>query len=168
MDVVSFGPACSGAGAFPAETPFVLDRPVDREMRYNAVSEHVAKFQIGQVVRHRHFPFRGIIFDVDPQFANNGEEWYESTWKKRGPARTSRSTTFAENDRTHYVAYVSEQNLVADESTVPLSHPDIPEWFGHDAARHLRAEKRASPTSRLLLWHRAMAAVVDWPSTVGA
>ncbi|WP_371310827.1 heat shock protein HspQ [Hyphomonas sp.] len=90
---------------------------------------HVAKFQIGQVVRHRHFPFRGIIFDVDPQFANT-EEWYESIPEEVRPRKDQPFYhLFAENDRTHYVAYVSEQNLMADDSTVPLSHPDIPEWF---------------------------------------
>ena len=30
----------------------------------------IARFGIGQVVRHRLFPFRGIIFDIDPEFAN--------------------------------------------------------------------------------------------------
>ena len=33
-----------------------------------------AKFAIGQVVKHRHFPFRGVVFDVDPEFSNT-EEW---------------------------------------------------------------------------------------------
>ena len=60
-----------------ASGPLLLDRPVDRDQRYNAVTQLEAKFQIGQVVRHRHFPFRGIIFDVDPVFANT-DEWYES------------------------------------------------------------------------------------------
>ncbi|MCA8903108.1 MAG: heat shock protein HspQ [Hyphomonas sp.] len=111
------------------ESPLVLDRPLDRDFSYNAVSLHVAKFQIGQVVRHRHFPFRGIIFDVDPQFANT-EEWYESIPEEVRPRKDQPFYhLFAENDRTHYVAYVSEQNLVPDDSTVPLSHPDIGDWF---------------------------------------
>ena len=117
----------------PADKPLVLDRPLDLEARYNAVSTHVAKYQIGQVVRHRHFPFRGIIFDVDPQFGNT-EEWYESIPEEVRPRKDQPFYhLFAENERTHYVAYVSEQNLVPDDSTVPLSHPDIPEWFDRTA-----------------------------------
>ena len=60
-----------------SEAPLLLDRPLDRSARYNDITPLVAKFQIGQVVRHRHFPFRGIIFDVDPVFANT-DEWYDS------------------------------------------------------------------------------------------
>ncbi|WP_034825640.1 heat shock protein HspQ [Hyphomonas pacifica] len=89
----------------------------------------VAKFQIGQVVRHRHFPFRGVIFDVDPVFANT-EDWYQSIPEEVRPRKDQPFYhLFAENERTHYVAYVSEQNLVPDESDSPLNHPDIPEWF---------------------------------------
>ena len=91
----------------PADKPLVLDRPLDLEARYNAVSTHVAKYQIGQVVRHRHFPFRGIIFDVDPQFGNT-EEWYESIPEAVRPRKDQPFYhLFAENERTHYVAYVS-------------------------------------------------------------
>ena len=112
-----------------AEAPYVLDRPVDRNVSYNAVSTFTAKYQIGQVVRHRHFPFRGIIFDVDPIFANT-DEWYDSIPEEVRPRKDQPFYhLFAENDRTHYVAYVSEQNLVIDDSETPLSHPDIQDWF---------------------------------------
>ena len=88
-----------------------------------------AKFQIGQVVRHRMFPFRGVIFDVDPEFANT-EEWYDSIPEEVRPAKEQPYYhLFAENDRTHYVAYVSEQNLVPDENPDPVSHPDIDSVF---------------------------------------
>ncbi|HAY07368.1 MAG TPA: heat shock protein HspQ [Hyphomonas sp.] len=93
------------------------------------MSKHVAKYQIGQVVRHRVFAFRGVIFDVDPQFANT-DEWYESIPEEVRPSKDQPFYhLFAENDRTHYIAYVSEQNLVPDDSELPLSHPDISEWF---------------------------------------
>lgn len=88
-----------------------------------------AKFSIGQVVRHRLFPFRGIIFDVDPQFANS-EEWYQAI-----PAgvRPSKDQPFyhllAENSETEYIAYVSEQNLLEDVSGDPVRHPQIRELF---------------------------------------
>lgn len=112
-----------------AEAPLLLTETIGRNLYYNAISRHVAKFQIGQVVRHKLFPFRGVIFDVDPQFANT-DEWYESIPEEVRPRKDQPFYhLFAENDRTHYIAYVSEQNLVPDDSDIPLSHPDIPEWF---------------------------------------
>ncbi len=112
----------------PRETLVLTDR-VDERYHYGSISKHIAKFQIGQVVRHRIFAFRGIIFDVDPQFANT-DEWYESIPEEVRPRKDQPFYhLFAENDRTHYIAYVSEQNLVPDDSELPLSHPDIPEWF---------------------------------------
>ncbi len=88
-----------------------------------------ARFQIGQVVRHRIYPFRGVIFDVDPTFANT-EEWYESIPHDVRPAKDQPFYhLLAENAETEYVAYVSEQNLLPDESDEPLRHPQIPELF---------------------------------------
>ncbi len=88
-----------------------------------------AKFNIGDVVRHRSFPFRGVIFDVDPEFANT-EEWWNSI---PAEVRPSKDQPFyhllAENDETEYVAYVSEQNLISDESGVPLRNPQIAQIF---------------------------------------
>lgn len=88
-----------------------------------------AKFQIGQVVKHRLFPFRGIIFDVDPEFANT-EEWYESIPEETRPRRDQPFYhLLAENSEAEYVAYVSEQNLVPDLSDQPLRHPMITDLF---------------------------------------
>lgn len=84
-----------------------------------------AKFSIGQVVRHKLFPFRGVVFDVDPEFANT-EEWLDAIPE---PVRPDRKQPFyhlfAENSDSHYIAYVSEQNLVADDSGEPIEHPQI-------------------------------------------
>jgi heat shock protein HspQ len=88
-----------------------------------------AKFTIGQVVRHRVFPFRGVIFDVDPEFANT-EEWWESIPLDMRPRKDQPFYhLFAENEENEYIAYVSEQNLLPDESGRPLRHPQIPEMF---------------------------------------
>lgn len=88
-----------------------------------------AKFRIGQVVRHRLFPFRGVIFDVDPQFANT-EEWYEAI---PAAVRPRKDQPFyhllAENDETEYIAYVSEQNLVEDDTGLPMRHPQLRDMF---------------------------------------
>ena len=89
-----------------------------------------AKFGIGQQVRHRFFPFRGIIFDVDPQFANT-EEWWTSIPEEIRPVKNQPFYhLLAENDQSYYVAYVSEQNLVPDETGEPVDHPDLPDLFG--------------------------------------
>ena len=100
----------------------------------------VAKFHIGQIVRHRKFPFRGVIFDVDPVFANT-EDWWEAI---PADTRPSKDQPFyhllAENAETEYVAYVSEQNLLPDESGAPLRHPQLREMFERqtDGAYRLR------------------------------
>ncbi|MGB3814080.1 MAG: heat shock protein HspQ [Shinella sp.] len=84
-----------------------------------------AKFAIGDVVRHRVFPFRGVVFDVDPEFANT-EEWWNAIPAEIRPSRDQPFYhLFAENDDSEYVAYVSEQNLVADDSGMPIRHPQV-------------------------------------------
>ncbi len=89
-----------------------------------------AKFSIGQVVRHRLFPFRGVIFDVDPTF-NNTEEWWLSIPEDVRPKKDQPFYhLLAENSETTYEAYVSEQNLLEDNSGEPVRHPQISEFFG--------------------------------------
>ena len=88
-----------------------------------------AKFSIGQVVRHRKFAFRGVVFDVDPEF-NNTEDWYQAIPEGSRPDRDQPFYhLLAENDETEYIAYVSEQNLLSDTSGEPLRHPHILEIF---------------------------------------
>ena len=88
-----------------------------------------AKFSIGEVVRHRFYPFRGIIYDVDPVFANT-EEWYQSIPEELRPAKDQPYYhLLAENDATTYEAYVSEQNLLPDESGRPCRHPLVEQFF---------------------------------------
>jgi len=88
-----------------------------------------AKFQIGQVVRHRLFSFRGVIFDVDPVF-NNTEEWWNAIPPEVRPAKDQPFYhLLAENDDSEYVAYVSEQNLLVDENDDPIRHPQIKDYF---------------------------------------
>ena len=88
-----------------------------------------AKFQIGQIVRHRVHPFRGVIFDVDPEF-NNTEEWWLSIPEEVRPHKDQPFYhLLAENEKTTYTAYVSEQNLLDDEDGGPVAHPDVPEIF---------------------------------------
>jgi heat shock protein HspQ len=98
-----------------------------------------AKYSIGQVVRHRLYPFRGVVFDVDPTFSNT-EEWYGSIPEE---ARPHKDQPFyhllAENAETEYVAYVSEQNLIPDTSGEPLRHPELEQRFATDDMGGYRA-----------------------------
>ena len=88
-----------------------------------------AKFGIGQIVRHRVHPFRGVIFDVDPEFANT-EEWWQSIPEDIRPRKNQPFYhLLAENEEGPYIAYVSEQNLLPDDSGEPVSHPNADEIF---------------------------------------
>lgn len=90
-----------------------------------------AKFAIGQVVKHRKFPFRGIVYDVDPVFANT-EAWWQAIPEEVRPRKDQPFYhLFAENAEAEYVAYVSEQNLIPDPSGDPLRHPQVDEMFVH-------------------------------------
>jgi heat shock protein HspQ len=104
----------------------------------------LARFAIGDVVRHRIFDFRGVIFDVDPVFTNS-EEWYEAIPEAIRPSKDQPFYhLLAENAESTYVAYVSQQNLVADESEEPVGHPDIAAMFDgmEDGKYQLRPEHR--------------------------
>ena len=96
-----------------------------------------ARFGIGDVVRHRMFDFRGVIFDIDPVFANS-EEWYESIPEDIRPTREQPFYhLLAENEDSSYVAYVSQQNLLPDADGGPVDHPDVDELFERfDGARY--------------------------------
>ena len=103
-----------------------------------------ANFGIGDVVRHRLFDFRGVVFDVDPVFANS-EEWYEAIPEAIRPSKDQPFYhLLAENAEQSYIAYVSQQNLMHDESEEPIDHPAIAAYFeGFDDGRYqLRAEHR--------------------------
>jgi heat shock protein HspQ len=93
-----------------------------------AMARH-AKFKIGEIVRHRIYPFRGIVVDVDPVFSNT-EEWWLAIPEAIRPAKDQPFYhLLAENEETDYVAYVSEQNLEIDESGEPVNHPLVEEYF---------------------------------------
>jgi heat shock protein HspQ len=88
-----------------------------------------ARFAPGEIVRHRLFGFRGVIFDIDPVFANS-EEWYQAIPETMRPPKDQPFYhLLAENEDSSYIAYVSQQNLVADGSSGPVDHPQIGEMF---------------------------------------
>ncbi|MGQ0455513.1 MAG: heat shock protein HspQ [Hyphomicrobium sp.] len=91
-----------------------------------------AKFAIGDVVRHRLFPFRGVVFDIDPQFANTEEWWLAIPAEIRPRKDQPFYHLLAQNADGSYIAYVSEQNLLPDDSGAPVTHPDVADHFEID------------------------------------
>ena len=93
------------------------------------MEKFTAKFPIGQVVRHRRHPFRGVIFDVDPTFSNT-EEWWQSIPEESRPRKDQPYYhLFAENSEITYIAYVSEQNLLLEDTGKPVRHPAVSSVF---------------------------------------
>jgi heat shock protein HspQ len=105
--------------------------------------QRTAKFGIGQIVRHRKYPFRGIIYDVDPVFANTDEWWLAIPEEVRPRKDQPFYHLFAENADTEYVAYVSEQNLLPDNSGDPIRHPQVEEMFtrAQDGGYHIKTAR---------------------------
>src|ERR1700720_2062090 len=98
-------------------------------MRMGMSKTRIARFKLGQVVRHRVYPFRGVVFDIDPLFSNT-EEWYQAIPAEVRPHKDQPFYhLFAENAETEYVAYVSEQNLLPDDSGEPIRHAQVAEVF---------------------------------------
>ena len=103
----------------------------------------LAKYRVGDVVRHRVHPFRGIVFDIDPIF-NNTEEWWRSIPEELRPRKDQPFYhLLAENEQTEYIAYVSEQNLLPDESGEPVRHPQVKQVFerGKDGSYRPREQR---------------------------
>ena len=91
-----------------------------------------AKFSVGQGVRHSFYPFRGVVFDIDPEFDNTEEWWLAIPEDIRPHKNQPYYHLLAENSETEYIAYVSEQNLLADETGKPVRHPQVSELFAED------------------------------------
>ncbi len=103
-----------------------------RTTHSTTMKQRLAKFAIGEIVKHRKYPFRGIIYDVDPEFSNT-EEWWQAIPEEVRPRKDQPFYhLFAENAETEYVAYVSEQNLLPDTSGDPVRHPQVEEMFVRD------------------------------------
>jgi heat shock protein HspQ len=113
--------------------PFERSAPMGRK-----INMPLARFGIGDVVRHKVFDFRGVIFDVDPVFANS-KEWYEAIPEGLRPSKDQPFYhLLAENAESSYVAYVSQQNLVPDDSDEPIDHPAISTMFDQVEDGHYR------------------------------
>ena len=135
--------------AAPRPKPYIGPMTQSEDIRFGegeVIAPPVAhaRFAIGEVVKHRMFDFRGVVFDVDPVFANS-DEWYEAIPEDIRPSKDQPYYhLLAENSESSYVAYVSQQNLLHDEAGDPVDHPAIGEMFeGFAEGRYrLRPERR--------------------------
>jgi heat shock protein HspQ len=131
-------------GAFDGNLHWYAKELGEHRAAVTMTKTRAAKYKIGQVVRHRLFPFRGVIFDVDPVF-NNTEEWWLSIPVEIRPSKDQPFYhLFAENAETEYVAYVSEQNLLPDTSGEPIRHPQVARDLRAGWHRHLPPAALAS------------------------
>ncbi len=141
MTVIDFTPPAGPESANP-----VPGTPAADTVQHASVANPaaIARFGIGEVVRHKLFPFRGVIFDVDPEFANS-EEWWEAIPENVRPRKDQPYYhLLAENDESAYVAYVSQQNLIHDDLAEPVQHPAVAQMFAafEDGRYILRPEVR--------------------------
>ncbi len=115
--------------------------PADRVARAGSPAGAHVSVTIGDVVRHRLFHFRGVVFDVDPVFANS-DEWYEAIPADLRPRKDQPFYhLLAENSESSYIAYVSQQNLLPDSSDEPIDHPAIAGLFDDFAAGRYRLRR---------------------------
>lgn len=148
---------CIKRGASPDGSLVCAARPtyisrMERENTFSAKSKRPivapsireARFSIGEVVRHKLFDFRGVIFDIDPVFANS-EDWYQSIPEN---VRPNKDQPFyhllAENGENSYVAYVSQQNLITDAEAGPVDHPSVDEMFESFRDGRYRLQRKLS------------------------
>lgn len=88
-----------------------------------------ARFRIGDIVRHRIFDFRGVVFDVDPEFANTEDWWLAIPEEVRPRKDQPFYHLLAIGPSGPYVAYVSQQNLLPDADNGPVAHPEVDAFF---------------------------------------
>lgn len=102
-----------------------------------AMLKSQAKFQIGQIIRHRLFEYAGVIFDVDPGFQGT-EQWYREVALSRPPKDEPWYHVLVNN--ALHTTYVAERNLEAEKTPKRIVHPDAERIFkGFDGERyHLR------------------------------
>lgn len=95
------------------------------------MAQRDAKFTVGQIVEHKLFGYRGLVFDVDPVFSSS-EDWYEQMARSRPPKDAPWYHVLV--DGADHVTYVAERNLETAENTDdPIEHPLLGEFFASGA-----------------------------------
>ncbi len=90
------------------------------------MSEHQAKFEIGQVIHHRLFDYTGVVFDVDAIYQGT-EDWYENVARSRPPKNEPWYHVLV--DDAIHTTYVAEQNLEYCETPQRIDHPSTDQIF---------------------------------------
>ncbi len=84
------------------------------------------KYNVGQIIHHLRFDYRGVIVDVDATFQGT-EEWYREMAKSKPPRDKPWYHVLV--DQSFTMTYVAERNLEADPSPKPINHPLIDQYF---------------------------------------
>ncbi len=109
-------------------------------MIFGIMTLHIVKFHIGQIVDHRKFGYRGVVFDVDAEFSAS-ERWYETVAKSRPPKDAPWYHVLVDGE--NYTTYVAERNLIESENISPIQHPLIEAYFsGLAKNRYLIANRQ--------------------------
>jgi heat shock protein HspQ len=104
-----------------------------------AMSEHEAKFQVGQIVHHRLFNYIGVVFDVDPEFQGT-DEWYQQVARSRPPKDEPWYHVLV--NETVPTTYVAEQNLERTAKPQRIIHPLTDRLFSEfDGERYTSRQK---------------------------
>ena len=82
--------------------------------------EHTAKFFLGEIVHHKIFDYRGVIFDIDATFQGT-DEWYDLVARSRPPKHTPWYHLLV--DGTERTTYVAERHIESDERREQITHP---------------------------------------------
>jgi len=94
-----------------------------------------AKLNIGQLVHHKLFGYRGVIYDVDPEFMLT-DEWYENVARSRPPKDEPWYRVLVDNELQE--TYVAQQNLEPATDLSPIRHPFLEDCFSSFENGHYR------------------------------
>ena len=94
------------------------------------MSDKTAKFQVGELIHHKRFDYRGVVVDVDASFSGT-EEWY-NTMARSNPPKDEPWYHVLVHQAEHST-YVAERTLETDLTGEPVAHPFLNQFF--DALR---------------------------------
>ena len=93
----------------------------------NVMKGKVAKFQVGELIHHRRFNYRGVVIDVDAGFSGT-EEWYNTMAHTNPPKDEPWYHVLVH--KAEHTTYVAERNLESDLTGKPVFHPVLDHFFG--------------------------------------
>ena len=88
--------------------------------------DKMAKFQVGELIHHKRFDYRGVVVDVDASFSGT-EEWYDTMARSNPPKDEPWYHVLVH--QAEHSTYVAERNLEADPTGEPVAHPFLDQFF---------------------------------------